>query len=237
MLTLLLSACVKDGVLPPKVLSEGPVALDIEITNGPYALSDDLRMEDGAGARVQFSVLKFYLSGIQLWNADSVSLSGLSNTTILLDASQPRSSVHLGVIPNGHIEEFRFVPGIDQSFSPQLSYPNGHPFNDTDMHALAGLGRLNLLMEGFVDRNDNGSYDEGVDHAFEHRLVSHTPRTPKHFHIHADMIDGAALTLGIQVDLRILLLAVDLGAPLDATAQDALHELLLNNLSAAIRAR
>lgn len=235
--TLLFSACLKDGVLPPILPSEGRVALDIEITNGAYAFTDAMRMEDGSGAKVQFSTLKFYLSGIQVWNADSVAIDGLSSTALLLDASEPRTLRQLGVIPNGHIEEFRFVPGLDQSFSCQAAYPHGHPFTDPDMQDLEGLGRLNLLMQGFVDRNDNSVHDVGIDHAFDHRLVSVAPLTPKHFHIHADMIDGQDLTLGIQVDLRILLLAVDLGASLDTVQQAALHELLLNNLSAAIRAR
>lgn len=235
--SVLFAACLKDGVLPPKVPGEGRVALDIEITNGPFALADTVRVEDGTGAKVQFSTLKFYLSGVELWNADSAALSGLSNTVLLLDAGRPRSTIELGVIPNGHIEEFRFVPGIDQSFSSGTAYPSGHPFSDPDMQDLTGLGRLNLLMEGFVDQNDNGVFDEGIDHAFEHRSLSNTPRPPKHFHIHADMVNGQDLTLGIQIDLRILLLAVDLSATLDATEESELQELLLNNLSAAIRAR
>lgn len=235
--SVLFAACLKDGVLPPKVPGEGRVALDIEITNGPFALADTVRVEDGTGARVQFNTLKFYLSGVELWNADSVALSGLSNTTLLLDVGRPRSTIELGVIPNGHIEEFRFVPGVDQSFSGVTAYPAGHPFSDPDMQDLTGLGRLNLLMEGFVDQNDNGVFDEGIDHAFEHRLASNVPRPPKHFHVHADMVDGQDLTLAILIDLRILFLAVDLSAPLDMGQEEALHVLLLNNLSAAIRAR
>lgn len=233
----LLSACLKDGVLPPKVPGEGRVALEIEITNGSFALADTVRVEDGTGAKAQFNTLKFYLSGVELWNADSVPLSGLSNTTLLLDAGRPRSTVELGVIPNGHIEEFRFVPGIDQSFSGGTAYPLGHPFSDPDMQDLSGSGRLNMLMAGFVDQNDNGVFDDGVDHSFEHRLASNVPHPPKHFHIHADMVDGQDLTLAILIDLRILLLAVDLSAPLDTAQEEALQALLLNNLSAAIRAR
>ncbi len=235
--TVLFTACLKDGVLPPNAPAEGRVALDIEITNGPFALTEAMRIEDGTGAKVQLHTLKFYLSGVELWNADSAALSGLSNTVLLMDARQPRSIVQLGVIPNGHIEEFRFVPGIDQNFSCQAAFPNGHPFTDPDMQDLDGFGRLNLLMEGYVDRNDNGVFDDGIDHAFEHRSLSNTPRPPKHFHIHADMVNGQDLTLGIQIDLRILLLAVDLSATLDATEESELQELLLNNLSAAIRAR
>ncbi len=235
--SVLVTACLKDGVLPPKVPTEGRVALDIEIINGSFALTETIRIEDGTGAKVQLNTLKFYLCGVELWNADSVPLSGLSTTALLLDAGQPRSTIQLGVIPNGHIEEFRFVPGIDQSFSAEAAYPSGHPFTDPDMQDVVGYGRLSLLMEGFIDRNDNGAYDEGIDHAFEHRLLSNVPRPPKHFHIHADMVDGQDLTLGILVDLRILLLAVDLSAPLETAEEAALHALLLNNLSAAIRAR
>ncbi len=234
--SVLFTACLKDGVLPPKVPTEGLVSLDIRITNGPFALTEAMRIEDGTGAKVQLNTLKFYLSGVELWNADSAALSGLSNTVLLMDARQPRSIIQLGVIPNGHIEEFRFVPGLAESFSGQGSFPQGHPFADPDMQDPDGSGRLNLLMEGYVDVNDNGVFDEGIDHAFEHRSVCNTPRPPKHFHIHADMVDGQDLTLGIQIDLRILMLAVDLSASLDPAEEAALHELLLNNLSAAIRA-
>jgi hypothetical protein len=56
----------------------------------------------------------------------------------------------------------------------------------------------------------NGQFDEGVDSEFDYRLVAGTARPSRHFHMHADMIDGQDLTLGIRVDVRILLLlAVD----------------------------
>lgn len=72
-----------------------------------------------------------------------------------------------------------------------------------------------------MDVNNDGHFQEGVDVAFDHALKGGATRPLRRFHMHADMIDGKALELSIRVYLRILLLAVDMGA--DPTALAVMH--------------
>ena len=53
--------------------------------------------------------------------------------------------------------------------------------------------------------------------------------------MHADMIEGRDLTLGIRIDIRILLLAVDLRAHPTLVGNAGLSDLLLDNLSVAVQ--
>lgn len=233
-LVLLTSGCLKDGVLPTKQATEGDVSLRVEFVNGTRPFSAGMWGVDGTGAQIRFTTLKFYLSDIGLYDIDSNRIGGIVNSELLLDASRSGVRYSLGRIPNGHIEEFRFVPGLDRSFSCEAAFPNGHPYTDPSMHDQDDMERMHLHMAGYVDVNNDGHFDEGVDVAFDHALKGGTPRPLRHFHMHADMIDGQPLELGIQVDLRILLLAVDMGANPTSTGNDALVDLLLNNLAIAI---
>lgn len=231
------TGCIKDGILPPKPFSEGKVSLDVELVNGVHSFAPGMWSEDGTGARVQFTTLKFYMSGISLLDTDSNRITGVSNTELLVDASGAAPTYALGSIPNGHIEEFQFTPGLDRTFNCEEAYPHGHPFMDPAMQDLEEYGRLHLLMRGYVDVDTNGQFDEGVDSEFDYRLVAGTARPSRHFHMHADMIDGQDLTLGIRVDVRILLLAVDLRANATVDGNAELSDLLLDNLSVAVSPR
>lgn len=236
-IVLLATGCLKDGVLPPKMSTEGDVFLRVEFVNGALPFSPDMLSVDGAGAQVRFTTLKFYLSDIGLFDIDSNRIAGVSNSVLLLDASRSGARYKLGRIPNGHIEEFRFVPGLDRSFSCVNEFPHGHPYTDPSMLDQGDLERLHLYMSGYVDTNGNGHFDPGIDTEFDHRLFRGDVRPLRHFHMHADMVDGQDLTLGLRVDVRILLLAVDLRANSTVDGNAALRDLLLDNLSVAVSPR
>lgn len=233
-MALLATGCLKDGILPPSTQADGTVALQVDMVHGVHPFEAGMFCEDGAGNRIRFSVLKFYLTGIDLLDTDSNQVAGVSSTELLLDGNAPSSRHILGRIPNGHIEEFRFTAGLDRTFTCEASYPNGHPYTDPDMQSLDDLGRLHLFMKGYVDVNGSGSFDEGVDSEFEYRVGGGTVRPIRHFHVHADMVDGEDLTLGIRVDIRVLLLAIDLRAYPSSLGNDNVSDLLLDNLSVAV---
>lgn len=233
-IVLLTTGCLKDGVLPTKQATEGNVSLRVEFVNGTRPFSEGMWSVDGTGAQVRFTTLKFYLSDIGLYDVDSDRIGGIVNSELLLDASLSGARYSLGRIPNGHIEEFRFVPGLDRSFSCEAAFPHGHPYTDPSMHDQNDMERMHLRMAGYVDVNNDGHFDEGEDVAFDHALKGGATRPLRHFHMHADMIDGQALELGIRVDLRILLLAVDMAANPSSDGNDAFVDMLLNNLAIAI---
>ncbi len=231
---LLFTGCLKDGVLPTKQPAEGDVSLRVEFVNGTRPFSAGMWSVDGAGAQVRFTTLKFYLSNIGLYDVDSNRISGISNSALLLDASRSVERYELGRIPNGHIEEFKFVPGLDRAFSCEAAFPHGHPYTDPSMQDPVDMERMHMRMAGYVDVNNDGHFDDGVDVAFDHALKGGATRPLRHFHMHADMVDGSSLELAIQVDLRVLLLAVDMAADPSSEGDDALVDMLLNNLAIAI---
>lgn len=232
--SMLATGCMKDGVLPPIVPAEGDVSLRVEFVNGTTPFTEGMWSTDGTGAQVRFTTLKFYLSGIGLYDSDSAKVAGITSTELLLDASRSGTLFKLGRIANGHIELFQFVPGLDRTFSCETSYPHGHPYTDPSMLSQGGSERLHILMTGYVDGNGNGSFDPGIDTAFDHRFTGGEVRPLRHFHMHADMVDGQDLTLEVQVDLRILFLAVDIAATPTSNGNDQLSEQILNNLALAI---
>lgn len=234
---LLGTGCLKDGVLPTNTPAEGEVSLSVEFVNGADPFSSGMWSVDGTGAQVRFTTLKFYLSNIGLYDVDSTRIEGLSATELLVDGSRSDAVHRLGRMPNGHIEEFRFLPGLDRTFSCEASFPHGHPYNDPSMLAGEGVERLHMHLAGYVDRNNNGHFDADTDVEFLYKLAGEGVRPARHFHLHADMIDGQELTLGIRVDLRILLLAVDIGSTPASTGNDALADLLMDNLAVAISPR
>lgn len=231
---LLSTGCLKDGVLPTKLPTEGDVSLRVEFVNGTRPFSAGMWSVDGTGAQVRFTTLKLYLSNIGLYDVDSNRISGIANSELLLDASRSVERYELGRIPNGHIEEFKFVPGLDRAFSCEAAFPHGHPYTDPSMQDQEDMERMHMRMTGYVDVNNDGHFTDGVDVAFDHALKGGATRPLRHFHMHADMIDGSSLELAIQVDLRILLLAVDMAADPSSEGDDALVDMLLNNLAIAI---
>jgi hypothetical protein len=233
-LVLLGTGCLKDGVLPARIPTEGDVSLGVHFVNGARPFSSGMWGVDGTGAMVRFSTLKFYLSNIGLYDVDSNRIAGTTTSELLIDAARPGAVHRLGRMSNGHVEEFRFVPGLDRTFSCETAYPNGHPYTDPSMLAGMGNERLHMHMAGYVDRNNNGHFDADTDVEFVYKLIGEGARPMRHFHMHADMVDGQELTLGIRVDLRILLLAVDIASSPTSTGNDALTELLLDNLAVAI---
>jgi hypothetical protein len=230
----LFTSCLKDGVLPPKAKDEGPVSLRVELVNGlqPFALGQSC--EDGMGSSIRFTALKFYLTGIGLLDSDGSRIPGISRCEILVDGSSPMLQSRIGTIPNGHIEEFRFTAGLDRSFECDAAYPAGHPFADTSMLNMEEPWRSHMIMSGFVDFNANGEFDVGVDLPFDHRIGGGI-RPSRHYHAHADMVDGEELVIGLRVDMRLLLLAVDLRELANGVSDVSFNDRLLSNLSAAIQ--
>jgi hypothetical protein len=233
-LSMLATGCMKDGVLPPTVSAEGDVSLRVEFVNGTTPFTEGMWSTDGTGAQVRFTTLKFYISGIGLYDSDSARVAGITSTELLLDASRSGTLFKLGRISNGHIELFQFVPGLDRTFSCETSYPHGHPYTDPSMMNQGGSERLHVHMTGYLDGNGNGSFEPGIDTGFDYRLTGGEVRPLRHFHMHADMVDGKDLTLGVQVDLRILFLAVNIAETPTSNGNDQLSEQILNNLAVAV---
>lgn len=236
-LALVLGACVKDGVLPPELKTEGSVYLDIDFVSGINQFDMGRSYLDGAGNSIRFTTLKFYLSDVNLQDPDSNVIGDAPGKMLLLDGSIPSTHHDLGVIPNGHIEEIRFSSGLGRTIPCDEVFPLSHPLSDPSMQCADGNGRLHMLMQGFVDNNVNGVYDPAEDELFDYRPSGTSASWPRHFHMHSDMVDGTALTLALRVDVLILMLGVDLEAHPRALGDTPQGSALVSNLAQAVSPR
>lgn len=231
---LVLGACVKDGVLPSKVQKEGPVELMVELVSGVSPFDMARGYLDGAGNSIRFTTLRFYLSNVHLQDPDSNMIGGGPAKLLLLDGSVPSTRHDLGMIPNGHIEEVRFSSGLDQYNACDQVFPPSHPLADPLMQCADGNGRLHMLMEGFVDINGNGVFDAVEDVLFDYRPSGPAASLSRHFHMHADMVEGKPLTLSLRVDVLILLLGLDLKTQPRALGDAPQGAALVSNLALAV---
>jgi hypothetical protein len=89
-------------------------------------------------------------------------------------------------------------------------------------------------MEGHVDGNGDGDFDDLQDVAFAYHCATDALLREDHVHVHADVTAGATVVLSVKVDVAALMNTLDLladpvpmgGGPNNVTA--------MNNLVMAI---
>jgi len=233
-LLMLLSSCLKDGALPPDRRGDGAVDLRFDLVVGMTPFSMDQAYLDGAGNIVRFTDLKFHLSGLHLHDDDAALVADLREALLLIDGACPSVTRRLGTMADGHVHTLHFTAGTGDGPGAPPPSGTGHPPADPDMRADSSGTRLHLLMRGYVDRDGNGRFDEGVDLRFSYRPHGSGAMRERHLHLHADMIDGGPITLGLRMDVRMLFLGLDLLARPECQGADEDCQRLMNNLAAAI---
>ena len=230
----LLPSCLKDGQLPAPRTAEGPVDLRFELVAGMEPFSLGRTYLDGAGNMIRFTDLRFYLSGIHAYDDDGAMVADMQRAVVLVKGSDPVFQATLGSMPNGHIHELHFTGGVVQGQGMQGVGPGSDPLADPAMQGPDGL--IHLLVEGYVDRDADGHYTQGQDLPFRFAPSGPQLLRDRHLHCHTDMIDGGGVLLGLRLDVRLLLLGLDLSA-IPAEGLDAHYTALMNNLVAGITVR
>lgn len=233
-LALLLSACLKDGVMPTPKKEEGPVELAMEMVVGSEPFHLHHAYQDWAGNTVRFTTLKCYISGIRLQDDDSTLVANLSAAVVLLDGQSPSSRHQLGRMSNGHVHSIEFTGGLATDEQLHGAYGPGHVLSDPSMACPDGGGRIHLLMEGYLDRDGDGAFDPAVDLAFSYRPSGPEAARGRHLHLHADMVGGELLTLRMRLDVRFILLGIDLAEQPLASGNDPKALAALANLAAGV---
>jgi hypothetical protein len=237
-LSLTLASCKKEhepdpapdpAPAPP---SQGTVRLSFAFMNGDDAFDMSATYQDGAGHGVRFSKLKFYVSDIHLSDDAGNEVAEFHDTYLLVDASAAENLFTLGSIDPAHVHEAHLTLGLEPDVNHADPLTAEFPLDQPDMHwswnPTQGYKFLN--MEGKVDGNDDGDFDDAEDVEFTYHCATDDLLREAHVHIHADVDAGATETMAAKVDVGILISGLDFaavpmamgGGPENVTAMDSL---------------
>lgn len=243
---LALVACKKEDPAPtppaPAPSTQGSVRLSLEFTKGMMPFDFNAAHTDGAGNTIRLTTLKFYLSGAHLMDDGMATVAEFNSTYMLVDAAATSNMFTLGNVNAGHIHELQITMGLDSVTNYADPLNAAFPLNIPGMHwswnPTAGYKFLNL--EGYVDVNNNGVLDTGIDTPFQYHCAQNLSQgvaapVLRHddVHVHADLVAGGTLTIETKVDVIALLNGVDLLATPVAMGNGAGNQLLMNNLVTA----
>jgi hypothetical protein len=208
------------------------LAFDLVVGNAPFALQQPFT--DLSGNAIVLEEFKCYLSGIRFADDDGTRVADFADNVLLLDGARPRFRERLGIMANAHIHAMEFVGGLADDVQWQPEPPSGHPLADPAMACNGQSGHLALLMRGFVDKNTNGLFDPDVDVAFDYRPSGPDAWRWRHLHIHADMVSGEPLDIALRLDMRFILLGIDLEQHPYASGTGPMAMTAMANLVAAL---
>lgn len=248
--TLTLVACKKEDPMAPTppapTPTTGAVVLSMEFMKGMMPFDFNAAHTDGAGNTIRFTTLRFYISGAHAKDDDGSTVGSFNSTYMLVDAAAPSMNTFtLGSMNAGHIHELHFTLGLDDATNradPTLAeYPLNIPGMHWSWNPTAGYKFMN--MEGYVDTNDNGVFDDGVDVSFRYHCAQNEAQAANapvlresDLHAHTDLVAGSTVTLQAHIDVTVLLNGVDLLTTPVSMGNGAGNQLLMDNLVTAIDA-
>jgi hypothetical protein len=233
-------ACKREEPLPPKdmdtAVSNGTASLTFMFTHNGTPLVLDSSYSDGAGNMIRIDKLKFFISDIELIDADHQEIIGFEDTYLLIDAATPNSEFDLGTVPAGHVHQVHVMIGLAPSMNHTDPMYAPAPLNSTDMHwrddPPAQFKFLNL--EGHVDGNADGDLDDLEDVRFTRYCATDALVRETLFHTSVDIAEGDDATIEVGVDLGALLQGVDLRTTPVAVGGGPANSTLMNNMILAI---
>lgn len=234
---LALSACKKDAETPPAPpgsggATTGTVRIAFSFVDDHDAFDINGTYHDGAGNAVRFSTLKFYVSNIHLSDDAGNDVGHFEDAYLLVDGAASENLFTLGTISPAHVHEAHVHLGLESEVNHADPLTAAYPLNIPSMHwswnPTAGYKFLN--MEGHVDGNGDGDFDDAEDVAFTYHCATDALLRDTHLHIHANVNAGETATMEASVDVAVLLSGLDLlGNPMamgggvhNVTAMDSL---------------
>lgn len=208
----------------------GTVAISFTFLNGAAPYTINTTVQDGAGHNVRFSALKFYASDFHLSDDSGAEVAAFSNKVVLVDASTT-NVLTLGDM-SGHVHEAHMSLGLNSTLNHADPTLAAAPLNDPTMHWSwnPAAGYIFLNMEGHVDGNNDGDFDDVEDLPITYHCATDALLREAHVHIHADVSAGATVTMQARVDVAQLISGLDFlampdamgGTPANITAMDSL---------------
>ena len=181
---------------------------------------------------IRFDKVKFYASNIHLLDEAAAEVGHFHDAYLLVDASSASNIFTLGNMNPGHVHEAEFTLGLDSATNHADPTLAAAPLNIPEMHwswnPTAGYKFLN--MEGHVDTNGDGDFDDANDGVFTYHCATDAMARTAMLHIHADVSAGSTATLNAKVDMAVVLQSLNLvtnsvamgGGPANAAAMNAL---------------
>jgi len=205
--------------------------LQLNFVHGANAFDMNTNYTDGAGHAMRFSTLKFYVSEIRLEDDAAATVADFGSKVVLADGATPTASYEVGTMNPGHVHEIHFKLGLNSTVNHADPTSAAYPLNIPGMHwswnPAAGYKFLN--MEGHVDGNGDGDFEDVEDKVFTYHCATDALLREDHAHFHAD-VNGGNVTLQVKVDVAMLLMGHNLldnsvamgGGPNNVTAMDNL---------------
>lgn len=243
LLAIVATSCKKDDEAPPSnpggggsTTTQGTVRLEFTFVHGEDAFALGQTYQDGAGNNVRFSKLKFYVSDIHLSDDSGTEVAEFHDTYLLVDASATTNLFTLGMIDPVHVHEAHLALGLESAVNHADPLTAEAPLNDPDMHwswnPTQGYKFLN--MEGKVDGNADGDFDDAEDVEFTYHCATDDLLRETHVHIHAEVPAGGTETMPAQVDVGVLISGLDMLANPMAMGGGAENVIAMDSLVTAI---
>lgn len=232
-------ACKKDPVEPTPAVTTSEVKVQFNFVHfgsgTPFDMNETYM--DMENHNIRFTDLRFYASHIELTNDADVQVAEFPNARMLVNAAASASAnlFSLGTMNSpAHVHEAHIQLGLDYDDNHSDPTMEPYPLNVADMMWSWTSARKFLRMEGYVDMDNNGIYEAGVDSTFAYHCVGDALVRDTHAHVHQDVVAGTPLTIQVNVDVATLLSNMDLlGNPM-AHGEGALNIMAMDSLAAAI---
>jgi hypothetical protein len=246
MIALSLAACRKDehehpdpAPAPAPLPTTGTVKLGFNLSHGANVFSMNSTYQDAAGNNIRFDKLKFYASNFHLSNDAGAEVGRFNDTFLLIDGAAASNVFTLGSLDPAHVHEVEFTLGLDAETNHADPLLAEAPLNIPDMHwswnPTAGYKFLN--MEGHVDTNGDGDFDDATDGTFIYHCATDALARTTSFTTHADVLAGGTLTIMANVDMAVVLQAMNVTSnPMPSMGGNSTNGGLMNALVGAIDA-
>lgn len=238
-MALVLTACKKDEEPPTPPTgggsTTGTVGLSFTFTHGDDPFDMATTYHDGAGNAVRFNTLKFYVSNIHLSDDTGGEVAHFADTYLLVDAGA-ENNFTLGTIAPAHVHEAHLHIGLESAVNHADPLTAEYPLNVPDMHWSwnPSAGYKFLLMEGKVDGNADGDFDDAEDLDVGYHCATDAMLRETHVHIHANVAAGSTVTMAAKVDVGTLISGLDFLASPMAHGGGANNAIAMDSLVTAI---